>query len=309
MTTVSIKAPTAPTGAKLKAPTTSTRIGSHLVELLNIDNPSFSKPDIVIGLPTGQSTVNLTSFGRYTDGSGSLWRLANGTAGNVSATLAGYGTSFSANFTLESGIDTYVMSPVGGPAPNPLTHTLSGIGFNIPKAASNSDPLTTSPIITPTDNYSIVGTNFNDTLTGADGNDTLTGANGNDTLTGANGNDLLIGGNGNDTLTGGNGDDTLRGLAGNDTLIGDLGSDRLVGGTGNDQFIYEPAYITDAGTKIDRLIGFVKGSDKIVLQGGLNLSNVSFVTSAGDTLLLYGSNSFARVMTVPDVDASDCIVI
>lgn len=273
MTTVLLRVTGATSGAKLSAPKTSTRIGSHLVELLNVDNPSFATEDIIIGLPTGQSIVNLTSFGRYSDNYGSLWRLANGTASNVNATLRGYNTTFSANFTLQSGIDTYVISPVGGPSSNPLTHTLSGNNFNIPKAASNSDSLTTSPRLTPTDDYLIIGTRFNDTLIGGDGND------------------------------------TLRGIGGDDILVGGLGSDRLVGGPGSDQFVYEPQHLTDAGTNRDRIIGFTRSSDKIVLQNGLDLTNVTFNNRPAGALLFYNGDDFARVVGVPVIDNSDFIVV
>lgn len=227
MVTIKISAPGASSGVNLFAPDTNTTIGEHLDSL---GNPS----DIVMAIPTTASNINLTSIGRYLDGSGSLWRMSNGLASDENVELKGYRTGFTEDYILEAGFETYTISPIGGSGP--LTHILSSDDVTKTKAASNANALTASPEIFTTDDYDITGTSFDDTMTGASGNDTLIGA------------------------------------LGNDDLTGGLGSDSLTGGGGMDNFIYDTTTIADAGTEVDTIIGFETGGiDKIVLSTGLDL--------------------------------------
>ncbi|MEC4816348.1 MAG: calcium-binding protein [Scytonema sp. PMC 1069.18] len=77
----------------------------------------------------------------------------------------------------------------------------------------------------------------------------------------------LTGNSRNNTLSGEGGKDTLIGGDGNDTLIGGAGNDILTGGNGGDFFLYNTnAAFTSAAIGIDRIMDFVKGSDKIILD-------------------------------------------
>ena len=110
--------------------------------------------------------------------------------------------------------------------------------------------------------------------TGADiGNDTLfdianvVGGAGGDTLDGNQFANSLSGGNGKDRLTGSLGNDRLNGGAGNDVLVGGNGKDTLTGGTGKDRFDFD--FVADAGKGMNRdvITDFVRGQDKIDLDG------------------------------------------
>ena len=260
-------------GVNLSAPKKSTGIASHLQQLLQSNNflSNDTKGDITIATFTKAKGVNLTSMGRI-DGMGSVWRMRNGEKTNFKAKLRGYRSSFSENYDLEARFDTFVFSPVSN---GPATHILEGKGVKKVKAASPSEATTTTPAISNTHNYYIIGSNFADTLTGGDGNDTLTG------------------GDGNDTLTGG------------------LGSDYLVGGTGNDRFEYNLADIDDIETETDTIHCFVRGKDTIGLGSGLTFGNNVFVdtiSQPGDTFITDGSNAFALVLGV-SLDQNDFSII
>lgn len=247
MSTITINGSNASSSATLYAPTNSTSVGAQLLAM--VTDSGLPVHEITMALPTNDSNIRLTSFGRYSDGVGSLWRMRNGSSNNLDAELRIYGGNFSESYSLESGYDTYTISPVGGSS-GPLTHILTTTQKKITKAASNADAALASPEISEIDNYEIIGSDFNDLITGGSGDDTLLGGNGND---------VLIGGSGDDILTGGDGDDNL---------TGGLGSDSLNGGIGNDKFIYSPS---DADRGIDMITNFETGADKIQLSGGLDL--------------------------------------
>ncbi len=78
--------------------------------------------------------------------------------------------------------------------------------------------------------------------------------------------DKLIGSNGVNHLFGLDGDDEIRGMGGNDILVGGKGADKLWGGAGRDTFVIG----TNDGPGIDRIHDFVKGEDKIRLDGDAN---------------------------------------
>lgn len=98
------------------------------------------------------------------------------------------------------------------------------------------------------------------------------------------GNDTLNGGAGNDVLNGGEGTDTLNGGAGNDTLLGGAGNDILTGGDDSDAFTFNsnaPFVRDDLG--VDRIIDFMPGTDKIVLDqttfGAITTAQIAIVAT------------------------------
>lgn len=119
-------------------------------------------------------------------------------------------------------------------------------------------------------------------LVGGASNDNLMGQAANDTLSGGGGADVLFGAAGNDRLNGGDGNDTLNGGAGNDTLIG---------GSGRDSFKFNSERTFQAADLgIDRIIDFVRGTDKIVLDrttfGAITTEQIAIVstdTAAGNS--------------------------
>lgn len=139
-----------------------------------------------------------------------------------------------------------------------------------------------------------------DTLSGGAGDDWLAGEDeinstvvssltGNDTLSGGAGNDNLIGGNGNDTLSGDEGNDRLYGGTGNDTLNGGEGNDFLWGGTGFDSLnggAGDDIYYISRGSGIKHITDG-SGYDRIVFQGGINLSMISL--SLGSLMISSGA--------------------
>lgn len=177
----------ASTGVNLSAPTSGTTVDSHLRTL--VENNSLTgndKGDITIAVPTTNTKNNLTSMGVYSDGFvGSLWRMRAGAGGSDinDARLFAYRGSFSEFYDLPAGYDTFAISP------EIKTHILRGPGVNRTKAV-NTIPAK-GPEINNTDDYNIIGSNFDDVLAGADGNDTLTGGLGSDDLTGNLGADVF----------------------------------------------------------------------------------------------------------------------
>ncbi|MCZ0901841.1 calcium-binding protein, partial [Microcoleus sp. HI-ES] len=81
------------------------------------------------------------------------------------------------------------------------------------------------------------------------------------------------------TLIGGSGDDLLFGGTGDELLFGGLGSDTLVGGIASNGFVLS----ADGG--IDTIINFTEGVDGIVLLGGLNFTQLSFIEANGSTAI------------------------
>ncbi|MEQ1648175.1 MAG: right-handed parallel beta-helix repeat-containing protein [Hyphomicrobiaceae bacterium] len=111
---------------------------------------------------------------------------------------------------------------------------------------------------------------------GTSSGDTLSAGMSGATLDGAGGYDVLTGGVGADTLMGGAGNDRLTGAAGNDVLTGGSGSDTLVFG---------------AGWGHDTVTDFVRGKDKIAIQGvdGLkSFAALSITTLGADADLAFG---------------------
>ncbi len=115
------------------------------------------------------------------------------------------------------------------------------------------------------------------TMRGSDGADMLHGGNGVDVLMGNKGDDTLEGRDGADTLHGGDGMDTIMGGAGDDVIRGGAHGDTLTGGEGNDMFEFTAQSDsqlsgydkTGAGMGMDTIMGFLSGTDKIVLSEDL----------------------------------------
>ena len=147
---------------------------------------------------------------------------------------------------------------------------------------------------------SLYGQAGDDELNGGDGDDWLAGEDesnssavssltGNDTLSGGGGNDVLVGGNGNDTLYGDNGDDRLYGGIGDDFLYGGEGNDFLYGGTGSDILAGgagDDTYYISRGSGLKHIVDTADGHNKIVFQGGINLSSISL--SLGSLMISSG---------------------
>ena len=143
-------------------------------------------------------------------------------------------------------------------------------------------------------NDALIGFDGDDTLNGGDGNDTLIGRDGDDTLNGGDGNDTLIGEVGDDTLNGGAGDDWLYGGSGHvvddDTLQGGKGDDRLFGGGGADRFVF------DSESDTDTILDFRDGQDIIVIEGGLEFSDLDIEQSGDDTVIGGPADTFSIVV-------------
>jgi Ca2+-binding RTX toxin-like protein len=114
------------------------------------------------------------------------------------------------------------------------------------------------------------GNGLNNVLDGNSAANVLTGWGGNDTLHGNDGDDTLNGNDGDDYLGGGAGNDLLYGGAGNDTLSGWSGADTLTDqGGGADTFLFG----TIAGGA-DTVVGFVSGTDELLLWDGTTALNI-----------------------------------
>jgi Ca2+-binding RTX toxin-like protein len=105
-----------------------------------------------------------------------------------------------------------------------------------------------------------------DTLTGTEGNDRIVAGSGNDTAEGGAASDIINGGGGDDVLRGGVGDDVFFGELGNDRLEGDSGNDRLNGQDGDDTLI--------GGAGSDSLDGG-RGSDTYVFARGFGQDTIA----------------------------------
>ena len=133
-------------------------------------------------------------------------------------------------------------------------------------------------------NNSQMPPNQDDILTGTTGNDYLTGYRGNDVLTGNSGDDILLGGRGLDSLTG---DD------GNDLLDGGGGKDILTGGAGVDTFVLTGKFSYPNADFADVIMDFQPGTDRLLLKGVDNISNLNIVQGTGayanDTIVNIGN--------------------
>lgn len=141
--------------------------------------------NLAVSIPTTATGRNLTSLGRFSGRS--TWRLLNGTNQSIveSATLAGHNSSFSNQYYLPIGTNTFVSSTFLG------THILTIGTQRITKAENRANSSTNIAFLNSTD-YVLRGAAGNDTLTGGTGNDTLIGFAGADSLTGGAGADNFV---------------------------------------------------------------------------------------------------------------------
>lgn len=162
----------------------------------------------------------------------------------------------------------------------------------------------TLPLLRGTDgSEKLVGTGGRDRINGFDGDDQINGKNGadflwggmgNDTVRGGNGNDMLYGGPGDDQLNGNQGDDRIFGSTGNDQIWGGQGDDLLRGGVGNDTLTGDVVlnnhqgrntFVLAADEGTDTITDFQVDLDRIVLEGGLNLGQLSIVQNGTNTAI------------------------
>ena len=254
--------------------------------------------DLAVSLPTTATGRNLTSLGKISGRS--AWRLRNGVgqtdvaSANLSSQVSSQGGSFSQNYYLPSGTDTFVASTF---TTGSGVHFLNfGGGQRITKAQNQGPTSNDIATVGNTGPFLLRGADGNDTLTGSTGADTLFGFGGDDSLTGAGGADVLIGGAGNDTLTGNNGADsfvfTNQGI---DTIT--LFSTSTDANAGPDVFaITSSAYAgaPAAGTAavVSTAASAVNLSSSIVVDTlaniqslGASKSNIRFAIAGGNTLL------------------------
>ncbi|MFN9672702.1 MAG: calcium-binding protein [Microcystis sp.] len=214
------------TGFNITAPTATTSLTAFWTA-------NATNINLAVSIPTTVTGRNLTSLGRFSGRA--TWRLRNGVGQTdvASANLTGYNSSFSQNYFLPAGTDTFVSSTFLG------THILDfGGGQSFTKAENTANSSNSIASLSGTENYVLRGANGNDTLTGSPQADTLFGFDGDDILSGIGGADSLVGGAGADSLVGGLGADTLTGGDGNDTLTGNGGTNILDGGNGADTFVF-----------------------------------------------------------------------
>jgi phospholipase/lecithinase/hemolysin len=102
-----------------------------------------------------------------------------------------------------------------------------------------------------------------------------------DELFGSPSSDLIIALGGNNRLFGQAGDDALVAGLGDDWLDGGTGNNLLFGGLGRNTFV-----LRDDG-RIDTILGFTPGRDRLRLEGGLTLAQLEIIQVGADTLIRY----------------------
>ena len=267
------------TGFNITAPTATTSLTAFWTA-------NATNINLAVSIPTTVTGRNLTSLGRFSGRA--TWRLRNGVGQTdvASANLTGYNSSFSQNYFLPAGTDTFVSSTFLG------THILDfGGGQKFTKAENTANSSANIAFLIGTENYILRGANGNDTLTGSAQADTLFGFDGDDVLSGIGGADSLVGGNGNDNLLGGALSDSLTGGDGNDTLTGGLGTNILDGGNGADRFVF-----TNQGNQT--VSQFITGDNDVF---AFTVSAYGGVPTAGTTAVV----SDAATAT----DASSSIIV
>jgi Ca2+-binding RTX toxin-like protein len=199
----------------------------------------------------------------------------------------------------------------------------------------------------------LTGNTGSNNLDGGDGNDTLNGGTGADHMTGGAGNDTYVVDNVGDTVTEGPNagidlvqsainytlgdnvekltltgtaslkatgnelDNTLIGNTGANVLDGGAGDDAMTGGTGRDTFHFDS--LTDAGTGLDKVTDFAKGTTGDILDlrdlldgfAGYTGTNaftggfLNFKASGGDTVVQVdadgGGNNYQTLVTLQHV--------
>ena len=234
-----------------------------------------SDPERSITRKVLSETGAATDFSQNSDG----WFTAT-TSGDYYIELsAEKSVSYNLVLTIDNGLsastgsNTYIPKGTIGSA-------AAGFEYTLTDFSPNGEITNTAAV----DIYHVAGT----VLNGTHGDDILLGGATADTLYGGLGHDVLIGGAGNDTLYGG---------AGNDLLLGGLGDDLLYGGSGQDIFSWDTA-----GQGNDQIMDFVKGVDKIDIQGLLNdLGWNQNQNHLGDYMQIQESNGSTLIRFYKDV--------
>jgi Ca2+-binding RTX toxin-like protein len=279
------------TGYVITAPTATTSLTAFW------NGNSGANINLAVSIPTTVTGRNLTALGRFS--ARSTWRLRNGSGQTdvASANLTGDGSSFSNNYFLPGGTDTFVSSTFLG------THILDfGGGQKFTKAENTANSSANIAFLSSTEQYVLRGADGNDTLTGSGQADTLIGGGGNDSLNGGTGNDTLNGGDGNDTLIGLGGADNLIGGDGNDSLDGGNGNDTLTGGTGNDTL--------NGGSAADRFVFTNQGTDSITSGFSAGSGSDVFAITSSAYLGAPAANTLAVVSNAATAtNASSSIIV
>ncbi|MEB3340157.1 DUF192 domain-containing protein [Okeania sp.] len=125
------------------------------------------------------------------------------------------------------------------------------------------------------------------------GNDQIFGNQGTDVLQGNQGDDTIFGGQDADTIFGGQGNDFISGDLGADWLIGNLGADTMTGGEGDDLFAIgrrEDLFSTGGVNLADAdvITDFRNGSDRLILTGGLQFSELNILPAEDNIIIQDG---------------------
>jgi len=244
--------------------------------------------------------------GEGNDNLGGIFNQASGGDGDDTIDATGVGTN-ATKINLDGGAGNDRLLGNVGTVPNFFN---AGAGNDFMVFGSTGDTLIGSG--EGNDTISCTTVNFTGTgntastpniISDSLGNNLITGGSGSDLITTGSGNDILIGGlqgdpstdtldggAGDDSLYGDFGDDNLIGADGNDTLIGGPGADTLTGGNGSDYFVFFNS--GEGGTiagKIDGIVDFVVGSDKIALSArgfGLTPPSAGSTRTPSDAELL-----------------------
>jgi Ca2+-binding RTX toxin-like protein len=274
------------TGFNITAPTATTSLTAFWTA-------NATNINLAVSIPTTVTGRNLTSLGRFSGRA--TWRLRNGVGQTdvASANLTGYNSSFSQNYFLAAGTDTFVSSTFLG------THILDfGGGQSFTKAENTANSSNSIASLSGTENYVLRGANGNDSITGSNQADTLFGFDGDDILSGIGGADSLVGGAGADRLVGGLGADTLTGGDGNDTLTGNGGTtNTLDGGNGADRFVF-----TNQGGQI--VSQFITGDNDVF---AFTVTNYSGAPAAGTPPVVSNAATAANLSSSIIVDIFDNI--
>lgn len=278
--------------APISSSTAYTIVASTIPASLELFWNTPANRNLAVSLPTTATGRNLTSLGKISGRS--AWRLLNGVGQTdvASANLSSQDGSFSQNYYLPSGTDTFVTSTF---TTDLGVHFLNfGGGQKITKVQKRS--LTCDDIATVGNIglFVLRGADGNDTLTGSTRADTLFGFGGDDSLTGAGGADFLIGGAGNDTLTGNNGADRF--------VFTNQGIDTItlfstVANAGPDVFAITsssyagspaagtPAVVSIAASAVNLSSSIVVDTLANIQSLGASKSNIRFAIAGGNTLL------------------------
>jgi len=273
------------TGFNITAPTATTSLTAFWTA-------NATNINLAVSIPTTVTGRNLTSLGRFSGRA--TWRLRNGVGQTdvASANLTGYNSSFSQNYFLPAGTDTFVSSTFLG------THILDfGVGQSFTKAENTANSSNSIAMIGNMYSFVLRGADGGDTLTGSLMADTLFGFNGDDSLTGSAGADSLDGGAGADTLIGGTGGDTLNGGDGNDRLTGGTGTNTLDGGNGADTFVF-----TNQGNQT--VSQFITGDNDVF---AFTVTNYSGAPAAGTPPVVSNAATAANLSSSIIVDIFDNI--